>query len=395
MPGTGISGYTGGSLYGGGYNIQNGIIQGGSNNSAVRNANNVSNSIANLASQVGSEVARYISNSKSKAKNIMASDVAGALGTGQSDYADYMRQLMEISANNTAQSQAFAREQMEYQRQSDATAMAWSANEANKNREWQERLSNTAHQREVQDLIAAGLNPILSANNGAFTGSGATGQGFSSSGAMGNVDTTAGSAIGSLMSTIMNTASQASIAKMYTDATKYQADLAYSASKMNTEASIMNNRYSNDNSKEIAYAGYANELRKVNLQGNYGLQNTALQNEGMFNTENLRQFGENTRTGMTLEEKKWKDKADVALAIDSFLYKISTDPIGRAMFGIQERGNQVKQGIGNFSETKIGKWTHDIWQKIDSLPAKLRHQGLMEAGDLEYLLDEYYKGNMY
>lgn len=65
------------------------------------------------------------------------------------------------------------REANETNKEIAGQANVFNREEAEKNRKFQQQMSNTAHQRAVKDLTKAGLNPLLAATNGASTPGGA------------------------------------------------------------------------------------------------------------------------------------------------------------------------------------------------------------------------------
>lgn len=151
--------------------------------------------------------------------------------------------LINLSKQNTAQSQAMA----------DKTNQ-FNAQEAQKNRDFQKEMSSTAHQREVKDLLNAGLNPVLSANGGAGA---TTPTGSAAQGTKGDVDSSAVHALAAVAGSSMqanamlaNAQLQAQVAREQMGVSKYIAELNAETERLGIEAGKGNNENTNTTSKE-------------------------------------------------------------------------------------------------------------------------------------------------
>lgn len=263
-----------------------------------------------------------------------SSNVPSVPTTGGSSSLDkYMQMLQQIQAQNNSWSASQAQQQMSFQSSEAALARKFNHDEAQASRDWTQMMSDTAHQREVKDLQAAGLNPVLSAmgGSGAPVTSGAVAAGNSSpQGAMGETDTSlSGALVGLLSSSIQ---AQASMANMATSA-RTQESVADKYTAMSRLVAEMNNQTTlsaaNISSMASRYSADVHaDASKVSAAINAAAQRYGYDIMSMTNKE-IAAF--NADVNSRLQSEKYEYEFDLRKAFPTTMYGTLSSVVGELL----------------------------------------------------------------
>ena len=217
---------------------------------------------------------------------------------------------------------------------------AFNAQQVQNQMDFQERMSSTSHQREVKDLIAAGLNPVLSANGGASTPSGS--------------------------SATADTSTAALKAQMFMQ--QLNAGVQLAVNRQNIESAQKIAKWQNDLNREISYASLENQENIANISAA----------ASMYGAD---QASSASRYGAELSSAASRYGSQLSSAASRYATDNPNDPYMFLLKGLlgdsSSAGTTAKRFVQHLTEKSTG---YKIYQRIkDDRAARKEHRRKYEA----------------
>lgn len=268
---------------------------------------------------------------------------------------------------------------------SQREANAWSAEEADKQRAWEEEMSNTSYQRQVKDMQAAGLNPALM-----YGGAGSSGASTPSVSQPSSVSPQDGN-ISDLFSSIMDMALLgAQIKNINADTEEKRAGAeekraGAERTKMLTPVEV-DNLVSQINLRESELSN--TEARTAVEYANLALLETDLETRSQFNKVNLRLAEANAAKSESEREKILQETENLKR---EFAISFAQEAAIKAQTGLlsqQTKNALVENGILKWNEKQseyeaaLTEYSYDhadgdrVWNRVATGASVLRDAGI-------------------